>query len=474
MDLAVNAQSLWPDLTLEQLSDAAYFESRLHALHAWLVGELLVASIICQLVVIGLAYVAARFVAPRLRTWVERQTRRRGLEDRLRRGATALAPLTLPVCWLIIQWLSVLIAGNAGWPHHLIKTVVSLLTAWVIIRLTSSVVRDPVWSQAVAVTAWTIAALNILDLLDPTIALLDQLAVSLGGLRISALLVIKGMLAMAVLLGLATFASRLFERRIKGAPSLTPSVQVLFSKLLKIVLVTIAVVVALSSVGIDLTAFALFSGAVGVGIGFGLQKVVANLISGVILLLDRSVKPGDVIGVGNSYGWIDSLGARYVSVVTDDGIEHLIPNEDLITNRVENWSYSNDLVCMKIAVGIAYDSDLRQAMRVCLDAARATPRVLDQPPPECLVTGFGDSSVDLELDVWIRDPINGTTNVKSEVLLNVWDRFHEHGIEIPFPQRDLHIKTPGEFRMLAETATREAARKRDLGIVGGELARVEP
>jgi small-conductance mechanosensitive channel len=465
---------MWQDVSLEKLFDPIYLEAQLQTLLVWLSGELFVASIVFQIVIIGLAYVGARFVAPRLRTWVDRQTRRRGLEDRLKRGAAALAPLTLPVCWLTIQWLSVLVAAAAGWPHHLIKIVVSLLTAWVIIRLTSSVVRDPVWAKAVAITAWTIAALTILKLLQPTVALLDQFAVSMGGLRISALLVIKGMLALAVLLGLATFASRLLERRIKGAPSLTPSVQVLFSKLLKIVLVTIAVVVALSSVGIDLTAFAVFSGAVGVGVGFGLQKVVANLISGVILLLDRSVKPGDVIGVGDTYGWIDSLGARYVSVVTRDGIEHLIPNEDLIVTRVENWSYSNNLVRLKVPVGIAYRADPRQASRLCLEAARATPRVLAEPAPVCLLTGFGDSAVDLELRFWIRDPTNGTSNVKSDVLLNVWDRFHEHGIEIPFPQRDLHIRTPGEFRVLAEPAMRESARARDLGIVGREPARVEP
>jgi small-conductance mechanosensitive channel len=323
-------------------------------------------------------------------------------------------------------------------------------------------------------TAWTIAALNILQLLQPTIALLDQLAITLGGLRISALTVVKGMLAMAVLLGLATFASRLFERRIKSAPSLTPSVQVLFSKLLKIVLVTIAVVVALSSVGIDLTAFALFSGAIGVGIGFGLQKVVANLISGVILLLDRSVKPGDVIAVGNTYGWIDSLGARYVSVVTRDGIEHLIPNEELIANRVENWSYSNNLVRLKAPVGIAYDADVHQAMRLCLDAAKATARVLAAPAPVCLLVGFGDSSVDLELRFWIRDPTNGTSNVKSEVLLNVWERFHAHGIEIPFPQRDVHIKTPGEFRVLSQSGDGGAKRQRSRAALTSGQATLKP
>ena len=203
----------------------------------------------------------------------------------------------------------------------------------------------------------------------------------------------------------------------------------------------------------------MFSGAVGVGIGFGLQKVVANLISGVILLLDRSVKPGDVIAVGDSYGWIDSLGARYVSVITGDGIEHLIPNEELIANRVENWSYSNDRVRLRATVGISYHADLRRAIDLCLEAALAAPRVLDSPAPACLVTGFGDSSVDLEVRFWINDPVNGTANVRSAVLLGIWDRFHEHGIEIPFPQRDLHLKSATDLRVLAASAARAPARR---------------
>ena len=190
-----------------------------------------------------------------------------------------------------------------------------------------------------------------------------------------------------------------------------------------------------------------------------------------ILLLDRSVKPGDVIAVGGTYGWIDSLGARYVSVVTRDGIEHLIPNEELIANRVENWSYSNNLVRLKTPIGIAYDADVHQAMMLCLDAARATARVLAEPAPVCLLSGFGDSSVDLELRFWIRDPTAGTANVKSDVLLNVWERFHDHGIEIPLPQRDLHIKTPGEFRVLAMSADGRSKRQRSLELVTGNQTR---
>ena len=222
------------------------------------------------------------------------------------------------------------------------KIAASLLAAWIIIRLTSNLVRDAYWSSLIAAVAWAVAALNILNLLDPAMALLDGLGFTFGELRVTALSIIKGLLMLGLLLWLALVSSRLLEKRIKTLPSLTPSIQELFAKLLKIVLITVAIVAALSSIGIDLTAFAVFSGAVGVGIGFGLQKVVSNLVSGVILLLDKSVKPGDVVEVGQTYGWINSLGARYVSVVTRDGTEYLIPNEDLITHQVVNWSYSNN------------------------------------------------------------------------------------------------------------------------------------
>ena len=193
--------------------------------------------------------------------------------------------------------------------------------------------------------------------------------------------------------------------------------------------------------GNHLTALTVFGGALGIGIGLGLQKVASNLVSGLTLLMDKSIKPNDVIAVGDTYGWIASLGARYAAVRTRDGIEHLIPNEELITQRVENWSHSDKTVRLKVPVGISYKSDVRLAMRLCLEAAGTVERVLAAPEPRCLLRGFGDSSVDLEIRIWIDDPEEGRANVMSEVLLGVWDRFHEHGIEIPFPQRDLHLKS---------------------------------
>ncbi|MBC9866864.1 MAG: mechanosensitive ion channel, partial [Opitutae bacterium] len=176
-------------------------------------------------------------------------------------------------------------------------------------------------------------------------------------------------------------------------------------------------------------------------LGFGLQKVISILISGVILLLVKSIKPGDVISLNQTYGWINKLSARYVSVITRDGLEHLIPNEDLITNRVENWSFSDPKIRLRAPIGVSYDCDLRKAQELCLEAAMACPRVLNDPAPRCHVRGFGDNWVDLELRFWIPDPSKGVTNIKSMVYLEIWDRFLQHGIEIPFPQRDLHLRS---------------------------------
>ncbi len=285
--------------------------------------------------------------------------------------------------------------------------------------------------------------MNIVNLLDPTIAFLDSLDMTLGELRISALTVIKGMISLAVLLWLSTLSSRLVEQRIHAMPNLTPSMRVLFTKILKIVLLIIAIVAAMSIVGIDLTAFAVFSGALGVGVGLGLQKSISNLFTGMMILMDKSIKPGDVIEVGQTYGTISSLGGRYVSVMTRDGIEHIIPNELIISETVINWTRSNSNVRIRLPIGVDYKTDLIHAIEVAVEAAGQIDRIFKSPEPRCLLRGFGDSAIDLELRVWISDPANGVANVSSEVLLEVWKAFRDAGIDMPFPQRDIHIKSGG-------------------------------
>src|SRR5260221_3764824 len=436
---------------MEQMLHPWFHVAELGAGRTWLAANafLLSVSTISQMIIVIGAFIGARSITPRAQVVLERVTQGRRHEAQLRRIAAAIAPLAVPIAWLVLLWLSVLIAIQAELAHPIITVVVSLLTAWVVIRLSAALVRDPVWSRFVTLVVWTIAALNILGLLDPAMAMLDSAAVTLGGLRISALTIVKAMLSLAVLLWVATVASRLLERRITSLPSLTRSLQVLIVKLLKIVLVVIAVVVALRTVGIDLTAFAVFTGAVGVGIGFGLQKSVSNFISGLSILMDKSIKPGDVISVGDTYGWVSSLGTRYISVVTRDATEYLIPNDELITQRVINWSYSNAEVRLKLPVAISYSADVRQAIELCQGAASETPRVLNEPKPVCLLKGFGDNGVNLELRIWINDPKNGVSNVKSDVFLRIWDNFHTQGIEIPFPQRELHLKAPPEIHIVS-------------------------
>ncbi len=403
--------------------------------------DLVAIEALAQLAVVLAAFAVARLAAPwlrrRLGAWRKRLARNAGG----RRVAAALSAAAMPLLWLLPLWPASWIAEEAGWPHRLIAAAASLLSAWLVIRMLAAVVVKPVWARAAAVAVWTVAALDITNLLQPTLALLDGVALHMGETRISLLLLVKGVLWLVVLIWLALAAARLAERRLMSVAGLSPSVQVLLGKLARALLLTVAVLATLNAVGIDLTAFAVFGGAIGLGLGFGLQKVVSNLVSGIILLLDKSVKPGDVVAISGTYGWINALSARYVSVITRDGIEHLIPNEELITNRVENWSYSHKLVRLKIPIGIAYGCDPHQAIALCVDAAASVKRVLPQPEPRCLLRGFGDSSLDLELRVWIDDPTKGVANVTSDILLAIWDVFQAHGIAIPFPQRDVHIRS---------------------------------
>jgi len=432
---------------VEKFLDPAFVEAKLADILVWVQANLLTVGTLIQALVIALAFFVAWAASIKLRAWLERDRSFPWYEQYCRLVTRALAPLSMPVIWLTLQWFSVFAAENAGLPHHLITIVVSLLTAWVVIRLGTALIRSAQWSRAVAVVAWTIAALSITGLLSPTIAVLDSMALQLGEVRISILGVIKAGIALAVLLWMAGSASGLMERRLTAMPGISPAAGVLFGKVFRIILVTVAVLVGLDSVGIDLTAFAVFSGAIGLGIGFGLQKVFSNLISGMILLMDRSVKPGDVIAVGNSFGWINALQARYVSVITRDGIEHLIPNEELISQRVENWSHSHRQVRLRMPIGIDYSSDVHKAMALTTEAAGEIERVLKDPAPVCRLMGFGDNSVDLELRVWITDPQGGVANITSEILLRIWDLFSENGINFPFPQRDLHIKSTVPFRL---------------------------
>ena len=426
---------------IDQITNPDTWATWLDSFQEWLQSDVFVLDTLICLGIILVAATVARPLATRLQKQfqilIERESRFSVL-DRLWQSAR---DISYPGIWLLLLWISVLVTESWGITNTSLVITTSLLAAWVIIESATILVSSHFWSRTIAISAWLLAALNILGILDPTIAFLDGVSFSLGQATISVLTIMQALVTLGILLWLSAIAGQITESKLKSARNLSPSIQVLTIKFMRISLSAIAFIMALAIVGVDLTAFAVVGGAVGVGIGFGLQKIFANLISGFILLMDKSIKPGDVIVVADYYGRVDALTARYVSVTTRDGVEHLIPNEELIINRVENWSHSHNLLRLRQIVGVHYKADVHKAIALCKEAAAETPRILDDPAPNCLMKEFGDSSVNLELRYWINDPMNGRANVTSDLLLRIWDKFHEHNIEIPYPQRDLHLRS---------------------------------
>lgn len=316
---------------------------------------------------------------------------------------------------------------------YLLTIALNLATAWLVIAIVTSVIRNQFVNRIVAVTAWTIAALSILRLLNPVVNSLDSMSLMLGGLRLTPLLILKTAVLLVLALWGAVTLANFLDKRIHGFQDLTPSIQELIAKLIRIALIALAIIIVLNSMGIDLSVLALFSGAIGVGLGFGLQKIVSNLVSGIILLADKSVKPGDIISVGDHFGRVEHMGARYTLVDTRDGREYLIPNEDFVTQRVVNWSYSSDLVRLEVKFGTTYSSDPHKTRKVAIEAAQSVARVVKTPTPICHLLAFGQSSLEFSLAFWIRDPVAGVTSVRSDVLLALWDRLEKEGVAIPKP-----------------------------------------
>lgn len=392
-----------------------------------------------QIVIILAAYALARLASNLLTPPLEDRLRRIEAQPQLLRLLVVPLRRLTWILFALFLWLATLTLQEITWPSrsYYVGLMATLVLAGVIIAIVSRFIRNRSLAPFFAVTAWIIVALEIVGLLDQTLAALDAAAFTIGAFRLSLLVVIKGVLLLTVLLWLATVIGNFLERRIRRNEELAPALQVLFAKFAKFILLVAAILGTLSVVGIDLTALTVFSGALGLGIGFGLQKVASNLLSGVIILSDRSIKPGDVISLGETFGWINALKARYVSVITRDGVEYLIPNEYFVTERVINWSYSNRNVRQEITFGVSYDSDPHAVRRIAGEAVKDLDRVLESPAPVCHVTGFGDSSIDFVLRFWIHDPQNGLANIKGQAFLAIWDAFKEHDIAIPYPHRQL-------------------------------------
>jgi len=282
---------------------------------------------------------------------------------------------------------------------------------------------------------------------------LDSFAFEVGHWRISLFDVLFSVSAILLVVAAAMIATRLTRSGLRRVKALDGTQAVLAEKLATILIWVVTFLIGVDLLGIDLTALTVFSGAFGLAIGFGLQKTFGNLIAGIILLLDKSIKPGDVIAVADqsgqqTFGQIRRIGIRAVSVTTRDEREYLIPNENLMVNQVENWSYSSRNVRIQVQVGVSYDTDMDLAEKLMLEAAAKAPRVLETPPPTVWWSGFGENSVDFTIHCWINDPEDGVGNVRSSVLKNLWGLLRENGIEIPFPQRDINLRDNPQTRAL--------------------------
>jgi len=385
------------------------------------------------------ARLTARYIDPKIDNWMRS---REGLSTRQMRFMIATARRSQGILLAAYCWIAVFVTrAFTAFPSrsYLLALGANLALAWVIVAISARLIRNPLLRRIVRFVVWVYIALSLLNLHEDAMSALDAAAIDFGGLRLSLLMLFQAVATLAVLFVVVGLVNTEARKRLQSVEGLSPSMRVLSEKMLRLVLYGLAFVIGLQTVGFDLTSLTVLSGAIGLGIGFGLQKVVSNLVAGLILLLDKSIKPGDVISIGDTFGWITDLSARYVSVKTRDGREYLVPNEDLITGQVVNWSHSNDLVRLDIDFGVAYNADPHQVRALAREAAGRTNRVVAVPAPQCHIVGFGDSSVNFILRFWIRDPIGGLANIRGDVYLSLWDVLKENNIEIPFPRRDVTI-----------------------------------
>jgi len=384
----------------------------------------------------GIAFAAGAAIRSRIDT----DSLAEGWPSHLRQFMRVLVDSASTVVFALSMTLARAVMVMSTWPSrsYLLSVAANLALAWLVILLVTSGIRNAFFVRVVSLSAWLVAALSIVGRLGPTIDALDSVSVVLGGLRLTPLLLIKLGILLIVALWLSNIVSNFIEGRISRSGDLTPSIQVLLNKMIRVGLMIFAVAVAMSAVGINLSALAIFSGAAGVGIGFGLQKIVANFISGIILLADKSVKPGDLVTIGDSSGRISAMKTRYISVAAGDGREFLIPNEDLVTQKVTNWTYTDKNTLVKVTFGTNYDADPRLVCKLAAEVAAAAPRATKGKPPNCILTEFAEAGMKFALTFWIGDP-DGMDNVKSEVMLALWDVFKREGIRVPYPVRELRI-----------------------------------
>ncbi len=420
-----------------------FLSEKLQALSAQFLSE----QGLFQLAVILVAGLIAWYLSKPVRALVERQFPEDDNTGGFQIGAIkTFNRLIFPILWVMALWISVKSYRTIGTGNDLIRILASLLNAWILVHLFSKLVRDPLWSKIFATIAWTTAALYILRLLNPTIVLLDGIAVNFGDARLSVYMMIKGLILLVLLLWTASAVTMFVQSRVSKSKVFTPSMQTLIGQGVRILLLFGAVMLAMNAIGVDLTALAVFSGAVGVGIGFGLQAIFSNLVAGIIMLLERSIKVGDFVELESGLtGEVREINTRSTLISTNDNVDILVPNAEFINHRVINWTLRDGFRRTKIPFGVAYGTDKELVKKAALEAADTLPHMLTgrgAKPPEVWLVEFGESSLNFELVVWLSpEAVKRPSAVAADYNWALETALTKYGIEIPFPQRDIHIRS---------------------------------
>lgn len=418
-------------------------QNEIHNLITDLASDLQEIAVLWQVVALVLCLLAAWQLA---RLAAVRMAGKITPEGTLKIGYGSVRRLIFPISALVLVVAARWILGHFQ-PVRLLNIAIPLLFSLALVRITVYMLRTVIgpggmlrlWERAIAWTIWIGVALHLTGLLPELLGLLDDFSFPLGRQQISLLLILQGVLSVAVTMLLVLWLGRTLERRLMRMEPMDMSLRVILAKLVRATLVVVGMMVALSAVGIDITLLSVFGGALGVGLGLGLQKIASSYVSGFIILLDRSIRIGDMVTVDKHMGRVAQITARHIVVKNLEGVEAIVPNDTLITSTVLNHSYSDRDTRMALPVQISYASDLEHAMRILTDVARAHPRILADPEPKAYVREFADNGIQLELGVWIDDPEEGQLNLRSDLNLGIWREFQKNGIEIPFPQREIRL-----------------------------------
>ena len=411
---------------------------------------------IMQIGAIGITYLIARIIAIKIRQHLEKDSEKVKSHFRISLSPSQFAIITGYPLWLFLLWFCRVLFDKLQIPSEFLQMALYLAVAWFVLHFAYYYIKTTFWSRLVYTITLLFLILKIFGLWDPTVAIFDSMVFDFGNTTVSVWRFIEAAAIFILLWAAAGAVNRFVAHRLAASDRLMTSDRVLLQRAIRAATAAAVILISLRAAGLDLTILAVTGGALGFAIGIGLQKVGSNLVSGIMLLLRKPVRVGDVIAFeksvfGANYGWITDIGSLYVHVTTRDGNLLLIPNESFVTQKIENLSLNNNLVRLNIPFGISYTSDLKKAIALSVSAAMDIGRVLKNPGPKCLISEFGDSTVNLILRVWINDPQNGIANVKDAVLSEIWDSFHANGIEIAFPQRDLHIKDSVPLRIYRES-----------------------